>query len=589
VTDENAGSVAAVCARLDGLPLAIELAAARVSMLSPQALLDRLSSRLELLTDGARDLPERQRTLRATLEWSYGMLSEGERVLFRRLAVFAGGFTLKTAATVVSDSAISDLHVLNGVTALVKQSLIRGDADISDERRFAMLETLREFGIEQLHRAEEAERVERAFARWCLALAEDVRGTLRGSERNLWITGLDAEHDNLRAALRLTIDSQPDIALRLVAALWSFWEAYGHLTEGRDWFDQVRSIPQERASMASAHASYGAAVLATRQHDAERATRLFQESLDLFQEMDSDRGTANSLLGLGVTKSDQGEYDEARSVLERALALLRQLEDIGGLALCLNNLGVINREHGDFDEAIALFKESLSLQQAEDNQLGVAMSLHNLGLICCDQQRYSDSVNYYNQSLQILRTVKHKYGVALCLNNLGVVMHDQGQLERAFSCFEESRELHEALGNTQGVALSMLGIGWVQHDRGDIAGAASALRQALSLASEVGEKIIIVKVIEAIAAIAVLRNDSSTAFQLYGFSEMTRRAMQSPAPPDERERNEACMTRVRKVGNHRRLAAELLAGSRLSIEQAIEVGSAYTHDHRTLVAEHNER
>lgn len=331
--ETNAWSVAAICARLDGLPLAIELAAARVKLLPLQAILHRLAKRLDLLTGGGRDLPERQRTLRATIQWSYGLLDEAQQTLFRRLAVFAGGFSLEAAGAVANGSGAPDVDVLDGVTALADHSLVRPVTGPNGEPRFVILETLREFGLERLEAAGDAQAVRQAHAAWFLEFTETAFPQLSAPDQAVWLQRLEAEHDNLRLALDMTVDSADDTGLRLAGALWPFWYIRGHLTEGRSWLERALAGNPQSASIARAGALIGDGTMAYVQGALRPAAERFEESLDLFRRLENGRGIAHALNNLGTVTEAQGDLQQAALRYEEALALFRELDDTRGAAI----------------------------------------------------------------------------------------------------------------------------------------------------------------------------------------------------------------------------------------------------------------
>ncbi|MFQ5794790.1 MAG: BTAD domain-containing putative transcriptional regulator [Candidatus Bipolaricaulia bacterium] len=303
VTDENAPAVAEICIRLDGLPLAIELAAARIKLLSPQALLARLGNRLKLLTGGARDLPACQQTLRDTIDWSYDLLNTGERTLFERLSVFVGGGTLEAAEAVCigADNLELKMDILDGLASLVDKNLLRRKEQADGEPRFLILETIREYGLERLEASGESEAIRRTHADYYLALAEQAEPKLEGPDQRMWLDRLEVEHDNLRAALVwFEQNGEAEAELRLGGALWGFWHMRGYLSEGRRWLEGALAKGEDRDVSASvrAKALHGAGVLTHEQGDYERATVLYEESLDLRRELGDKPGVAILLSNL---------------------------------------------------------------------------------------------------------------------------------------------------------------------------------------------------------------------------------------------------------------------------------------------------
>ena len=337
LTVENAPAVAAICHRLDGLPLAIELAAARIKVLPPAALLARLEHRLPLLTGGGRDLPVRQRTMRDAIAWSHDLLTAEEQAVFRRLAVFAGGFTLAAAEAVAGSK--GELAALDGIVALVEQSLLRHMPGSGDEPRFTMLETIREYGLERLATSGDEEATQRAYGGFFLALAEEAEPQLIGPEQGEWLTRLETEHDNLRAVLVWAEAQDHETGLRLAAALWRFWYARGHLNEGRGWLERALALDGAGQSAARVRALHGAGVLADLQGDPAQAEALVTESLALARSLQDRRGEALALVALGLVAAFEGDTAREVALTEASLALWRDLDDAWGAAGALDNLG----------------------------------------------------------------------------------------------------------------------------------------------------------------------------------------------------------------------------------------------------------
>jgi len=284
VTNESAPAVAEICVRLDGLPLAIELAAARITMLPPRAMLQRLGSRLKLLTGGARDLPERQRTLRATIEWSHALLNEGEQVLFGRLAVFSGGRTLEAIEAICDAEGDLPVEAFEGVSSLLDKSLLRQEEGPGGQPRFVMLETIHEFAREKLGESAEAEQIKRVHAQYFLTLAEEAYPELKGSHQLEWLERLEAEHDNMRAALSWALErKEEEVSLRLGGALWWFWSVRGYYSEGRRWLEEALAIDGHVSPEVRAMALAGAGALASEQGDLDRAQEAYEEGLELLE------------------------------------------------------------------------------------------------------------------------------------------------------------------------------------------------------------------------------------------------------------------------------------------------------------------
>ena len=420
VDNVTAPAIAEICHQLDGLPLAIELAAARVRVLPPNAILARLERRLPLLTGGARDQTARQRTLRATIAWSYDLLRPDEQRLFRRLAVFAGGFTLDAAERVSGPAGGLDLDILDGVTALIDQSLIRLVSGLEREPRYVMLETLREFGLEQLEAAGETEATREAHAAWCLAFAEEAEPELTGPDQATWFERLESEHDNMRAALSWAAAGleRAEMGLCLAARLWRYWFVRGHYSEGREWLRQSLANTDPSPSTVRAIAVNGAGTLARVQGDYVEAATLFETCLTLRTALDDQKGVAAALGNLGLVAQAQDDYGKAATLHEKSLAIKRTLGDQAGMAASFGNLGIIAHEQGDYDKAAALHEESLAIKRVlNNNPRGISISLDNLGLVAEAQGNFIRAAELYEECLSSRRLMKNPRGIALSLES----------------------------------------------------------------------------------------------------------------------------------------------------------------------------
>ena len=377
---ENAPAVAEIVQRLDGLPLALELAAARVRLLPPQALLARLGNRLGLLTGGARDLPERQRTLRNTIAWSYGLLGRDEQRLFARLGVFAGGFDLEAAEALFSDGQAGISDVLEPLERLVDESLVRQE-ERGGEPRFTMLETIREYALETLRETPDWREAHDRHAEHYVALAEAADPKLKGPGQLAWLARLETEHDNLRAAMARFIErDRLEAAVRLGWALWLFWWFHGHVAEGGRWMEVVLSRSGSLPPYPWARALSGAGVMAFASGDYFRAQNLLEQGLSLFRELGDKPGVAGALVIPGQMATFRGEYANAAALLGESLGLYRELGDDWNVAHLLNFLGVIPLVQGNFEGAARCFEEGLSVARRVGDRLPIRVSLYNLAL-----------------------------------------------------------------------------------------------------------------------------------------------------------------------------------------------------------------
>jgi non-specific serine/threonine protein kinase len=461
LTPENATAVAGVCRRLDGLPLAIELAAARVKVLPPEALRARLERRLPLLTGGGRDLPSRQRTMRDAIAWSYGLLDPVEQALFRRLSVFVGGFTLEAAEWVAGDHGEAPVPATRDPTpatvdllaSLIDKCLLspaHSPATVAThESRYLMLETVREFGLEQLAACEEEAGVRNRHAAWCLALVEAAEPHLRGSEMITWVDRLEAEHDNLRAALAWVIErDMTDVGVRMAGTLLFLWRYHCHLSEGRAWLERILERGGE-ATAARASAVIGLGTLVKMQQDNARATALLEEALTICHECGDAWGAMRALWHLGETVHGQGDRDRAWRCFEESLAIARHLGDQFFTILGLKNLGRLARLSGDTVQATTHLEEALALSATLRNPWAGAEVVAYLGETARDQGDHDRAAAFLARGLAEYRELGDKVGIALCLDGLAGVAAATGEAALAARLLGAAEEMREAAGHRQ--------------------------------------------------------------------------------------------------------------------------------------------
>jgi non-specific serine/threonine protein kinase len=528
LTMANVEAVTQVCTRLDGVPLALELAAACLHVLTVPQLAARLDDRFRLLTAGNRLALPRQQTLRATLDWSYDLLTPPERALFARLAVFVGGWTLDAAEVVCGPELPDEGEVLPLLTQLVAKSLVKvevGDA----EARYTFLETIRAYAWGRLTASGEGAECRARHAYYYQQLAEAAEPQLTGPQQSEWLDRLEAEHDNLRAALGWS-QATPDgggVGLWLVGALSRVWVLRGYLAEGRDWGARVLLHPAARERTAArARALFGAGRLAHVQGDLAAARAPLEESAAIWRELGESRQLANAQTLLGLVLAGLGEAGAARAVLQESVGLLRQGGDPWGLAralFCLGEvtaneadyatatvlldeslglfrqvgdqafiantlmaLGELAREQGDLDAAARLGAESLALYQAQGFTSGIAYTLTDLGDVAWAQGALATAREHYAESLRLCRDLADEEGIATGLRHLGQIAHAEGDLGQAAALLRESVLLKRRLGHKPGVAQALLSLGWVLLDAGAGADAAGCFAESVALAEELG-------------------------------------------------------------------------------------------------------
>jgi non-specific serine/threonine protein kinase len=517
LTSANAPTVARVCCQLEGIPLAIELAAARVKGMTIEQIAARLQQHLGLLSGGNRALPSRQQTLRATLDWSHALLTEQERILLRRLSVFAGGWTLEAAERLCADegeartewidsvqnpnahtqgASVSEIRhedVLDLLTSLVEKSLVAFEVREGDAcGRYRLLEMVRQYAGENLKASSEPPQVKARHRDWFLALAEEAEPHLQGEDQAIWLARLASEHDNLRAALAWSLEAEDgaDAGLRLTGALWRFWKVRGHYSEGRASLSLALGRP--RASGRT-------------------------------------KGRGNALNSAGVLASYQGDYEAAGALHEESLAIFRESGDKAGLAWTLHHLALMASRHGDYTAAKTAYAESLAIFRELGDKQGLAWTLHQLGSVSGSEGDYGTASALHGESLAIQRELGNPVGIARSLNRLGRVAHALGNASSARDLYEEGLRIHGELGDRRGVAESL----------------------------------------EGLAAVILSESEVQISARLLGAAHALRETIGSPLPPNEQETYDQRVAQACAVVGRDTFAAAWEAGQSLSWEQAV--------------------
>ncbi len=516
VTTENAPAVAEICHRLEGLPLAIELASGRSRILSPQALLTRLERRFEVLRGGTRDLPERQHTMYSAIDWSYNLLNENEKRLLRCLSVFVGDWTFEAADAVCNADDTQQIEVFDGLEILIDNSLLQPPEDVDGELRLKMLETIREYASEQLALSRDEERtVQRKHAHYYLALAEQAEPEIHGMRQLWWLDRLEREHDNLRAALNRSIETgMSETALRFGAALWRFWEIRGYISEGRAWLERALAMNPDAPAPLCAIGLQGAGNLACQQGDYIQAKAIHEQSLALFRETGDQLGIARELDVLGEIAHHQGNYSQSVELHMESLDLKREIGDKEGIAVSLGHLGIIARDRGQYQQARELLEESLELSRVLEDRLMTALSLNNLGLVAfylCEYQRASE---LFEESVSLYRQLNDRPGISNVLQNLGNVAKDQGYFQRATSLYRECLQLKQELSDRRGIAQATASLAEVAFYQGNYPHADNLAEQSQTLFRELGVKRGVVFSLGIQAYIALYRGDFDRAQSL---------------------------------------------------------------------------
>jgi predicted ATPase/DNA-binding SARP family transcriptional activator len=604
VTPANAAAVAAVCHRLEGIPLALELAAARAAVLTPAQMLEHLERRLDFLVGQKRDAPARHRTLRAAIDWSFRLLSPEQQRFFLQLAVFQGGWTLEAAAAVCDQG-----PALDRLEQLRECSLVLAQHSCG-EVRFRILETLREYA-QARWTPEERSAVEQRHAEYFRALAEQAEPELHGPDAQAWLDRLEREHDNLRAALAwATVHREATVGLRLGGALWEFWEVRGYPTEGRERLAALLA-PQGAAGRTAqrAKALHGAGALALDQSDYAAARELLAESLAIWRELGAGTEIAATLHLLADAAFYAGDWETARALYEESLAIRRELGEKHGIARSLESLGNLTRRLNEPEKVRALYAESLAIRRDLGNKLEIAASLCDLGNAALDRGDYAAARSLHQESLTLLEEAGDRDGIGSALQNLGTVAYEVGDLGASRRFYEESLAIRRELGNRRCLAmvLNYLGdVAWRQGDEdsaaalydesweirqaiGDREGISKLLqsqarlaagkthyeraralyKQCLELRRVLGDRRSIAACLEGLAAVCAGQEDSLGAARLFAAAGAVRDAIGVPLPSVERGDYDRHVAALRARLGAEAFAAAWAAGRALTMQQAL--------------------
>lgn len=530
VTNENAPAVAEICQRLDGLPLAIELAAARVKLLTPQALLSRLERRFEVLRGGTKDLPERHQTMYSAIDWSYSLLNENEKRLFQRLSVFSGGWIVEAAVAVCDLDEQGELEILDGLEMLLDNNLIRPPDDAPGEPRLRMLESIREFAADRLNECDDCDAICQRHAQYFASLAEQAEREKYGSEEQLtWRMRLEAELDNMRAAMTWALNkTQYSCELRIATGLWRFWWTHGFLREGIQWLKKglasIESTPSEVR--------------------------------------------ARALTRLGWMLNKVGDAQNGLATLQEAVNLWRQNGNPSGLAQALSNLGGIMLPH-NVAQATVLLEEALAIRRKSSDKHGVHATLMNLGLAMYWQGNTERMIELFGESLRMARDLKDNYSKGITLLNLGDAYIYQGEFQCAEECLAEAEETYKTLGDRAGLAELSRSRGNIALRKGDTDLALHLFTEALRTASETDIMSLTLASIEGIAFVAQKTNDPIKASHLLSACETLRRKLELVRIASHQADVEAYLARIRGALKNGAYEAAWEAGSNFTLEQAV--------------------
>ena len=568
LNDRNAQPVAQICRRLDGIPLAIELAAARVKVLAVEQIVDRLDDRFQLLTGGSRTVLPRHRTLRAAMDWSYDLLLEPERDLLRRLSVFAGGWTLEAAEAVCcSDDGVEKSAILDLLTQLVDKSLLVVETQ-SGETRYRFLETVRQYANDKLVEVGESERLRTRHLDFFLKQAEAVQD-LTGPAVDAWTQRMETEHDNMRAALDWSSTSGAmGTTLRLAVALSPFWNRRSYWTEGRKWLELVLASTSGASPSLRAEALQGAGMLAWFQGDIRRAVPRLEESVALSRELGDKKTMADALNTLGITAYRQGDYGRTVALLEESLELSRELGRTEPFALYL--LGIVSRLRGDYERAEALGKESLAANRELGRKRYTALALDSLGLVEYCRGNYQQAHALCEEGLVLFRELGDKFGIASALNSLALVASGRGDYEQAGALSGESLTISRETSDKGATARSLIIRGRAAAYLGEYERGEAVLKESLALFREMGDKLNIVRCVDGLANVAWAHEFPERAARMFGAAEGQRESVGAVLPLVDRLELDQNVSAVRGQLGTEAFAALWAEGRAMTLDQAIE-------------------
>jgi len=535
-----------------------------------------LKSRLKLLVGGAQDLPLRQQTLRKTIDWSYDLLEEDEKALFRRLAVFVGGCTLEAAESVCNAHGDLEEDVLDAVAILVDKSLVRQEEQADGEPRLLMLETLREYGLEALTASGEMEAIRQVHARYYLALAEEAEPKLGGAQQTVWLERLEWEHDNLRAAMQWSVEQgkagqSMEMALRLGGALQQFWIVRSLFNEGRTFLEKALAAREGVVVPGRAKAVMAAASFALAQGDNDRAQTLGKESLAQCRELGDIRGAAASLHHLADVAWVGGNFALSRSLAEESLTISKEVSDIWSIAYILADLANLFLIHGEYDKARSHAEEALILFRTMDEKWGIAYSLRRLGKVLFTQGDQAMARPLLEESLVLCRALGDKNNIAYSLFLLGWLALVQGAIPTASSLAEESLALSREIGDRRGISQTLSLLGRLAAFRGDYVAAQALYAESLARASEGNYKteIVYCQSLEGLADVVAAKGEPTRAAQIWGAAEALRETMGAPLPPVWRTDYERSVAAARLFLGENAFSAAWTQGRTMPLEQIL--------------------
>jgi predicted ATPase/DNA-binding CsgD family transcriptional regulator len=590
LTNQNAEAVTLICQRLDGLPLAIELAAARVHVLSVQQIADRLNDRFALLTGGNRTaLIPRHQTLRTTMDWSYDLLSKQEQALFRRLSVFAGGFELEAVEAICSGDDVKVKDVLDLLSHLIDKSLVMVVSRESDVARYRLLETIRQYADERLKENHETENLRQHHASFFLELAERAKPELTGPDQKLWFERLDREKDNSRSAFNWLLKNEVEAAARLASGLFWYWHTYTLWSEGREWYDRLLKsgiLPDESQPLTTAMRAqilYEAGWIAADEMDTSQSQVLSEQSLALYRELRDKRGVALVLNTLSWLIYYQSDFSKAKALAEESLNLYKEVEYKSKYENVLNLLGNIARAQGYYDESINYHREVIKLSTETGDKASAASAVSLCGYTAWLQGNLAEAKKLTEQGLKLSREVNLEWTVADNLTGLGDIACVQGDYQEASKLYDESNLIWERVGKPRERGSTVFSQGWLARVQGNHTQAIEFFKEALMLWREVGDKRHMVECLEGIAGVCTDLGKAEFSAKLMGAAEIIREETNSPLPPVYSANYDRDVVMIRAQLGETKFIKVWVEGRALKMEQTIEEAMQITSTQKSSV------
>jgi len=568
LTVENASFVIQICRRLDGIPLAIEMAAAKVGVLSPAQIAKQVEESFNLLTGRSRTALPRHQTLRASIEWSWNLLTESEQRLMRQLSVFAGGWTLEAAQS------ICDGHVLYQLNSLVTKCLIVKNQRTETNIRYSFHETIRQYAHEKLLEAGETNLLRERHLSYFLRLAEEVEPKLRGAQQIDWLNRLKVEHDNLRTALTWSLSNNVEAGLRLIGAMWWFWRVCGYVGEGCEWMSKMLALPDTMAhTPLRAKALHGAAFLESVRYDNARAHDFYEESLSLYKDLGDRLGIANALNGLGFTSRRQNDWKSAPIFFEKALKIGYEIENEHVIAAALEGLGLIARGQHNWIEARRFFEQFLAAERKLKNTTQIAIALFRLGSVAFAQGDIEVARTRYEESLSLYRELGFKQFIAILLNALGEVARYQADYEQALTLFSESLSQfqEQGVGFENNYVTVLINMGYVSYHQGHHVRAMDLFEESLSLSQKLGEEQNSALCLIGIAGILASKQKAEKAVCLISVAQTVFDRMDTQLDPSDQAEYEYSLALSRNQIDITAFEAVWAQGQKLPLDEALDL------------------